>query len=66
MSEEIDPKTIDKRIAGRHIRSGKLDEKTWEKFLKTLPDSTEKAAPVEATMADSDFDDEDDDDEGEE
>jgi hypothetical protein len=64
MPEEIDPKNVDKRIAGRHIRAGRLDEKAWDKYLKTLPDSADKAAPVEATMSE-DIDDEDDD-EGEE
>jgi hypothetical protein len=62
MPEELDPKTVDKRIADRHIRAGRLDEKAWDKYLKGLPDAGEKAAPVEATMAESDFDDEDDDD----
>jgi hypothetical protein len=65
MPEELDPKNVDKRIAERHIRSGRLDEKTWDKYVKSLPDAAEKAAPVESTMAE-DFDDEDDDDDSEE
>jgi hypothetical protein len=65
MSEQLDPKNVDKRIAERHIRAGKLDEKAWDKYLKSLPDAGEKAAPVESTMAE-DFDDEDDDDDTEE
>jgi hypothetical protein len=59
MSEELDPKLLDKRTAERHMRNGKLDEKIWDKHLKTLPDVAEKAIPVESTMSDLD-DDEDD------
>ncbi len=63
MSEQLDAKLIDKRTHERYLRTGRLDEKAWEKHLKSLPDLAEKAVPVEATMADvdEDFDDEDED-----
>lgn len=66
MSEQADDKLLDKRTAERHLRTGKLDDKVWEKHLKSLPDVAEKAVPVESTMADVDDldDDEDEDDEG--
>ncbi|MBK7858683.1 MAG: hypothetical protein IPJ65_08685 [Archangiaceae bacterium] len=69
MSDQLDPKLLDKRTAERHIRTGKLDDKTWDKHLKSLPDVAEKAVAVESTMADiddldDDIDDEDDGDEG--
>jgi hypothetical protein len=65
MSEQLDPKLLDKRTAERHLRTGKLDDKAWEKHLKSLPDLADKAAPVEATMSDLDDDDiDDEDDEG--
>ncbi len=57
---QLDPTTVDRRIAERYIRNGMLDEKVWEKYLKALPDAAEKAAPVEETLSD-DIDDEDDD-----
>lgn len=61
MSESIDPKHLDKRTAERYIQSGLLDEKVWDKYLKSLPDVAEKAAPVESTVSgDEDFDDDDD------
>jgi hypothetical protein len=59
MPEDLDPKNVDKRIADRHIRAGRLDEKAWDKYLKSLPDAGDKAAPVESTMSD-DFDGDDD------
>jgi hypothetical protein len=66
MSEQADDKLLDKRTAERHLRTGKLDDKVWEKHLKSLPDVADKAVPVESTMADVDDldDDEDEDDEG--
>jgi len=65
MSDQIDPKHLDKRTAERYMRAGKIDDKAWEKHLKSLPDVADKAAPVEATMADVDDIDDDDDDEDE-
>ncbi len=59
MSETIDPRMLDKRTAERYIITGLLDEKVWEKHLKSLPDLAEKAAPVESTVSD-DIDDDDD------
>ena len=57
MSETIDPRFLDKRTAERYINSGLLDEKAWDKHLKSLPDVAEKAAPVESTVTGDDFDD---------
>ncbi len=66
MSDPIDSKYLDKRTAERYQRTGKIDDKAWEKHLKGLPDVAEKAAPVEASMGDIDDEDDDDgdDDEG--
>ncbi|HYG69726.1 MAG TPA: hypothetical protein VD838_18770 [Anaeromyxobacteraceae bacterium] len=52
-------KVFDKRVAQRYVRKGIVDEKDWEKHVKSLPDLAEQAAPVEATMSDDDFDDDD-------
>ena len=59
---DIDLSKLDKRTVERYLRTGVIDEKTYDKFLKSLPDVTEKGAVVETQM----FDDEDesDDDEG--
>ncbi len=56
MPDNTDPKLFDKRVAQRYVRKGLLDEKEWEKHLKSLPDLAGQAMPVE-----SDLDDEDDD-----
>jgi len=56
MAEPLDPKNIDKRTAARYLAQGEVDEKAWERYLKSLPDVTEKAAQVETTMADTDDD----------
>ena len=61
MSESIDPRHLDKRTAERYIRTGQLDEKVWEKHLKSLPDLADKASPVETLMdEDEAFDDDED------
>jgi hypothetical protein len=54
MAEPLDPKFIDKRTASRYLTQGDLDEKAWERYLKSLPDVSEKAAPVETVVADAD------------
>lgn len=54
MAEPLDPKNIDKRTAARSLAQGELDEKAWDRYLKSLPDVSEKAAQVETVMADSD------------
>ena len=67
MADPIDPKYLDKRTAERHLRSGTLDEKEFERYIKSLPDVAEKSVPVETVMHDEvdDLDDEDDEDEDE-
>jgi hypothetical protein len=58
VADTLDPKHIDKRTYERYLRSGQLDEKAYEKHVKGLPDVAEKAATVETSMLDEDFDDE--------
>jgi hypothetical protein len=55
----IDPKHADKRTVERYIHIGVVDEKEYEKHLKSLPDLAENALKVESVMDDDDFDDED-------
>ncbi|PZR16125.1 MAG: hypothetical protein DI536_07495 [Archangium gephyra] len=45
---EIDLRYTDKRTVERYIRQGQVDEKTFEKHLKGLPDLAEKAERVQA------------------
>lgn len=57
MTSSLDPKHTDKRTVERYIRLGVVDEKEYDKYLKSLPDLTENALPVETVMGD-DLDDE--------
>jgi hypothetical protein len=54
-------KQIDKRVAHRYLRKGLVDEKEFEKHLKSLPDLADQALPVEASIEEDDLDDLDED-----
>jgi hypothetical protein len=56
MADTLDPKHLDKRTAERYLRSGQLDEKAYERHIKSLPDVAEKATVVETAMDGDDFD----------
>jgi hypothetical protein len=60
MADTIDRKLLDKRVAHRYVRKGLLDEKDWEKHLKTLPDVAAQAVPVESDLDHDDFEDDED------
>ncbi len=53
MAETIDPRMLDRRTHDRYLINGQLDEKVWEKHLKTLPDVAEKSTLLETVMQDS-------------
>ncbi|BDG03597.1 hypothetical protein [Anaeromyxobacter oryzae] len=57
---DFENKLVDKRVAHRYVRKGKLDEKDYEKHLKGLPDLADQAVPVEASIEGDDLDDLDD------
>ena len=61
--EGKNPRLFDVRTIDRNIRKGLTNRKDYEKYLKSLPDVAEKAAPPEAISAeaDDDFDDLEDD-----
>jgi hypothetical protein len=60
MPDSIDPKHVDKRTAERYLREGLLDEKAYERHLKSLPDAADKAQPVQTTMAETEGDEDED------
>jgi hypothetical protein len=70
MTRDEEAKNIrlfDVRTIERNIRKGLTTRKDYEKFLKSLPDVAEKAAPPDAYhAADDDLDDDDFDDEEDE
>lgn len=45
---EIDLSRADKRTVERYIRQGLIDEKAWEKHLKSLSDVAEKGERLQA------------------
>jgi hypothetical protein len=50
VTETIDPRFLDKRTAEHYIRLGLLDEKVWDRYLKSLPDVGEKGVEVETAI----------------
>jgi hypothetical protein len=50
MADPIETRLIDKRVAHRYVRKGTLDEKEYEKYLKSLPDLADQALTVEASI----------------
>lgn len=60
MSEktELDPRYLDKRTVARYITQGLVDEKAYEKHVKTLADVAEKATRVETVSEDDPIDEE--------
>lgn len=59
MADPIETKLIDKRVAHRYVRKGILDEKEYDKHMKTLPDLADQALTVEASMEGEDLADDD-------
>jgi hypothetical protein len=57
MADPIETKVVDKRVAQRYVRKGLLDEKDYEKHIKSLPDLAEQALTVEASMEGEDLSD---------
>lgn len=62
MSDEIDRKLVDKRVVQRYLKKGRLEEKDYEKHLKSLPDLADQAVPIESDL-DDDMDEDEDEDE---
>jgi hypothetical protein len=50
MADQPENKLVDKRVAHRYVRKNLLEEKEYERYLKTLPDLAERAVAVEASM----------------
>ena len=58
MADPLDNRNVDKRVAHRYLRKGIVDEKDYEKYVKSLPDLAEQAMPVEASIEHDEVDDE--------
>ncbi|HVO20958.1 MAG TPA: hypothetical protein VMU15_16975 [Anaeromyxobacter sp.] len=64
MADPIENKHVDKRVAHRYVRKSVVEEKEYERYLKSLPDLAEQALTVEASMEGDDAADEPDEPEG--
>ncbi len=53
MADTLETRLLDKRVAHRYVRKGRLDEKEWERHLKSLPDLSDRAIPVESEFEDT-------------
>jgi hypothetical protein len=58
MPDDIDRKLVDKRVVQRYLKKGRLDEKDYERHMKSLPDLADQAVPIESDLDDEDFEDE--------
>jgi hypothetical protein len=38
---------LDRRVAERYVKKGLLDEKEYQRYLKSLPDLADKATKIE-------------------
>jgi hypothetical protein len=56
MADTLETKLYDKRVAQRYVRKGRLDEKEYERHLKSLPDLEQQAVPVESEFEDTALD----------
>lgn len=54
MADPIENKLVDKRVAQRYLRKGKLADKQYDGYLEALPDLADQAVPVEASMGGGD------------
>ncbi len=64
MADPLENKNVDKRVVHRYVKKGVVDDKDYEKHLKSLPDLADRAAPVEASIEGEDLDGDGDDGEG--
>jgi len=54
MAQELDLKTMDRRLVDRLVRRGEVSEKELEKTLKQLPDVAEEGAAFESKLEGTD------------
>ncbi len=50
MADQFENRQIDKRVVHRYVRKGIVDEKDYDKLLKSLPDLADQAVAIEAAM----------------
>jgi len=58
MPDRIENRLVDKRVSHRYVEKGALDEKDFERYLKSLPDLADRAVPIESEIEGDELDDE--------
>jgi hypothetical protein len=56
MADQFENSQIDKRVVHRYLRKAIVDERDYEKHLKSLPDLADQAMPIEASIEGEDLD----------
>ncbi len=52
--EGVPTRYLDRRVAERYVKRGLLDEKEYQKYLKSLPDLAETADKIDTEFASGD------------
>ncbi|HTT71315.1 MAG TPA: hypothetical protein VMG32_08845 [Anaeromyxobacteraceae bacterium] len=50
MPDDLERKLVDKRVVNRYLKKNLVDEKDYEKYLRSLPDLSEQAVPIESDL----------------
>jgi hypothetical protein len=50
MADQFENRHIDKRVAHRYLKKAVIDEKDFERHIKSLPDLADQAVAIEAAM----------------
>jgi hypothetical protein len=50
MADQFENRYIDKRVAPRYLKKAVIDEKDYERHLKSLPDLADQAVAIESAM----------------
>jgi hypothetical protein len=56
MADQFENRQIDKRVVHRYLRKAIVDEKEYEKHVKSLPDLADQAMPIEASIEGEELD----------
>jgi hypothetical protein len=50
MADQFENRHIDKRVAHRYLKKAVIDEKDYERHIKSLPDLADQAIEIESAM----------------
>jgi hypothetical protein len=50
MADQLENRHVDKRVAHRYLKKAVIDEKDYERHIKSLPDLADQAVAIEAAM----------------